>query len=267
MKSKPLAIVVLAALYFLAPLVNIWFSSYLEHLSVLEYLREAWARHEYLGLLFLFGLWPLAGLAIYAVKGWSYPVYLVIAGITVYSNTVTWLQFPGQFSLTLMLCAHAVNIGIVGYFLLPAVRAPYFDPRLRWWEQKPRYCVKIDAILKAGSATELKGQISNLSEGGVLVRSEAKLEAEAPVRIAFAHLGFKMDLSGKVVHFRQDQEWVVGIQFNTKAMTHEESKDVRRLVRTLDQLGTPTVREKPNVWRDFKAWLATRRTSHTAPTR
>jgi len=87
----------------------------------------------------LTALAPVVGLCVWSVKRWAYPVLLSYTALVVASNLEFWLT-----AQTLMgwLERGFLILGILGLVVLETRRsflAPYFNPRLRLWEQSQRY--------------------------------------------------------------------------------------------------------------------------------
>jgi len=75
------------------------------------------------------------------------------------------------------------------YFLLPAVRAAYFNAKLRWWETKPRYLVNIPASFGRKGASSARGTMVNLSEGGAFLKTARKYKKSQKIHVQFYLLG------------------------------------------------------------------------------
>ena len=138
MKRRPWPIILLAIFHVIAPLGNILVNSYLAKVSLSVYLQVLTAP-ENLKTLLVFVLVPLAGaVLIYICKKWSYILYIVLMTIPFGYSLLSYLK-NATFGMTVALVVfYFVNMLVIGYFLLPAVRRLYFDPRMRWWETKPR---------------------------------------------------------------------------------------------------------------------------------
>jgi hypothetical protein len=109
----------------------------------------------------------IAGIAVFSVRKWSYPVFLV---------SMLWITFQmlrtfsphlhiTELIFTIILPI-LFNFLYVSYILLPKVRAAYYDPGLRWWETKPRY-VFSTAIKFTIDGEVIDGKMTNISEGGL----------------------------------------------------------------------------------------------------
>src|SRR5262249_5789447 len=139
------------------------------------------------GMADFFLLPVVAGVAVYAMKAWSYPVFLSISGWTIYSNVKFLQSFSGSYALPVVATFFVLDFTFVSYFLLlPTVRKIYFDSRLRWWEQKPRYLVEVSgSIHRQGSSNAKSFFTLDLSEGGVLVKTKEQFTMHEPLELTF----------------------------------------------------------------------------------
>src|SRR6185295_9877362 len=160
-------------------------------------------------------LMPIAGVAIYMMKRWSYPVFL---GAVLWSavRNLSHLQYAkGVMPLPMLVVVYLFEIGLVGYFFLPKVRTTYFDPTVRWWESKPRYVLELAARVRAKGGRDLPGQILNISEGGAFVTVTGDLAVSDALELEFSVMGRPFLTQGKVVHARDmgGGRHCFGIQF------------------------------------------------------
>lgn len=236
MLARPWPIVILAVLHILGPIGNLFLSAWVQKLPVNEYFFTLIHTSSAWGLIDFFVLLPLAGIALYLCKKWSYPVFLIIAGTTVYSNFQTYQQFSELFTFGMFLATFFLDAVFVGYFLIPAVRAPYVDPRLRWWESKPRFVVRIRTLIFIGQ-NKFNGVIMDISQGGVFIKTPRTLDSQEPVRLLFSIFGKEFNVNGQIVYRRQGQMPGFGIRF---LHTTKTKRAIKRFVKGLESMGINT---------------------------
>jgi hypothetical protein len=252
MKSRPWPLVILALLQFLAPVFSIVVSAHLSHLSVLQYTRSMWGV-PWLQRLDFFFLMPIAGLAIYRPRRWSYPVFIGITAWVAFENFHEWRLHTQMIPLWLVLVLFAMDVALVSYFLLPAVRTVYFDRTLRWWETSPRYRIDIDCTLTDANGT-VAGKIENLSSGGLFFKTTPALSGGDVREFRFDTFGRTVTVSGKVVHVREGDDVGYGVRFEH---TPESRKALNELTRVLDQEALPRWPAKVSYstrLTEFKRW-------------
>jgi hypothetical protein len=251
MKRKPWPIIVLAVAQLVAFAFNFWLGSKLSQLSLGQYLKEFIAQDGVSNFYFQFAAQTICAIAIFSVKKWSFPVFMTVQSINMYQLYLTYNQFPNRFQLPLAAFYFACTIVFVSYFLLPAVRAVYFNPRLRWWESKPRFKVMLDAKIQSAKNKKIKCTISEISSEGVYISSRTKLLLGQPVKISFSFLETSIEnLNGIVayatLHGREG--------YAIKCTDHEHKKILARITKALikGELELPENSAKD----DFKKWMS-----------
>jgi hypothetical protein len=252
--------VILALLQIFSPVLSVTLSAWKLQTPIRHFL---WMLVKYGGpgqLFDLFGTSLIAAAAIFAVKRWSYPIFLGIFVWGAYSNISVWHQYPQVYSLGTLIAVNLVNLFLVSYFLVPAVSAAYFNPRLRWWESKPRYTIEIRGSIKfdppeAPGSRFQEARIIDISEGGVYVQVPEKLALGQVVSLNFSLHHVKLSPIGKIVHQGRGETHGYGIQFTE--MSVEEQRSLRKAVRGLDLLGYESKRSPTETWwQDFLRWAS-----------
>ncbi|HAR41213.1 MAG TPA: hypothetical protein DCS07_01045 [Bdellovibrionales bacterium] len=246
-KARPWSIIILALLHVGAPIFNSILSSSLQGLPVLAYLKLLVADSSWWGLFDYFLVLPLAGLAIYSCKRSSYPLVFLAVATTVFGNIQTWRSYPAYFPLWMLALVTLLDLLLVGYFLLPAVKILYLDPSIRWWESKPRYLIRAECQFSVGERTQ-KAWITDFSEGGLFLNESGELEAGSTLIFSGMLLERPLKVSGKVVYRRGGERPGFGVQFVGS------SKEVRSIIKELKRQKYPV--RTPFDWKkDFKEWL------------
>ncbi len=253
MLRKPWPIVILALVHILSPIYNAVYSAFLLKISVADYWSALWSQLPLWRFVLVMSLQPIAGIAIWAVKRWSYAVFLLAYCVQNFMTYQNHARFPDVLSLGGLIAIFALNIGVVGFFLHRAVRAPYFNPRLRWWESKPRYLVNFAVNLFVGGRN-FKGTITDLSEGGVFIAEPSEQpKMGEDIRIEFATPGGTHKFMGRVVHIRDRGNKGFGVQFD--ALDWGGRQEIREVVAAAVAQGA-SLRNKPIPWhQDLKSWL------------
>ncbi len=205
MERKPWPIVILAFLHLSEPAFKILFYSLYWGRTPHYILGSTSLQNPYVLFMFFIAC-PVAGIAIYAVKKWSLPVFILIEALIIYGHYHNHQAAPGAFSTALFLSMCLLNLLVVSYFLIPAVKLAYIDPKFRWWEAKPRY--KVDWKAKTTQdSLNFTANIVNISEGGVLLNAPSpQLDSEKPVLMVFQTtdemLTFDvLSLKGNIAHY------------------------------------------------------------------
>lgn len=252
MRHKPWPVIILALLHIFAPVGNIVFNSFVSNLSVVNYMNtffrpENWARALVVILVPILG-----GVLIYLCRKWSYLLYIALMASPLVYNYLSWrLQPTAEFSFYLTLFS-ILNLLAVGYFLLPQVRQIYFDPRLRWWETKPRFKAEFDAQIAWGDK-QAKGEIKNISEGGLFVNTDLKVDTNGLVKVSFEHDKKNYSFNGEVVYSNpNDSQQGYGIKLTPG---ENDLKSLNDLIKSLNLSGAIITSRVPTMEDSFSYWL------------
>jgi hypothetical protein len=253
MPRRPWPIVLLAALHFLGPIGNAILSAILMKVGLFTYLGLLFKHKTLFGLAEFFLLYPIAGIAIYAVKEWSYPVFLGVVATTAVRNYVTWTQYPQMLPIWLLVAIYVLHVSLVSYFLIPPVRAFFYDSKLRWWESKPRFHIETKAkIATADDEKTSPCEIVNISEGGFFIKTSRKLNPGDVVEVEATLINRKLHLKAEVVYRRAQGMKGFGAKFI--GLEPQARQMLKNVMKGLKFMGVET-RSGQNKWtEDLVGW-------------
>jgi|GEM_PF-2706236 hypothetical protein len=259
MARKPWVIIVLTAVLILLPIYNI-ITTYViskHNVTFTHYLYSLFALKEnYVALFNLIVPSLITAYAVYSVKKWSYIVLglcvfwisgLAIYDVVKYYGSLNTLQII--FAVVLpILFSFAITI----YFLVPAVKTTYFDPKIRWWEAKPRYIIEIGATVEQEEGQH-SGKITNISEGGCFVQLDDKLlELDSMINVKFKFDEKQYVYEAQIVFNRTDIKGY-GVQFQN--LSREKIREARTLIKNIKLSGASLSRPLPMWNDDLKKWF------------
>lgn len=254
MRRRPWILIVLAVLHFLAPIGNIIFNAKLLGRDVLSYFVYALSPEYFLTNWVILVAPVMAGVSIYACKRWSFFVYLIaITTLFIFSfqayeaksQTIGWVP---------IVVVYLINIFIVSYFLLPAVRNIYFDRRMRWWEIQPRYRCDFKGGWKSAETQSESGQTVNISINGLFMKDIELPKDKQPIQVHFFYEGQKISMDGEAIIHRRVDALGFGVQF---VQTAETKKQMQKIVRDLEQKGHRLTQLDARPEDSFSFWLRT----------
>lgn len=263
MRRRPWPIVILAFLQIVVePFSNVLLNSYWSALSPRAYVDWYLEHHDWISLFYVIGLPILMGAAVYAMKRWSYPVFA--AGACWMLVRDMQLVEAGLLPLWVSIALLAGNLAFVGYFLLPAVAAPYLNPRLRWWESKPRYRVDYRGRFEPEGGDSLPCRFRNLSVGGAFVDCQAPAHARAAPTDSTGWLRMHVPGSAgdelmlpfrvRIAFSRGTGPRSLGFGLQFIEMNAETRAELLRLIRDLRRSGD-RVERNDSAWEDFRIWF------------
>jgi hypothetical protein len=233
MENKPWPLLILAFFHVIEPLTKILFFSIYWQISPFEFVQIVIEHNSdsMVNTLGFFLFFPIAGFALFAVKKWSLFVFLVIQVWVLIINIPYLVDLYQTSQLWLLLSFIGfglLNIAVVTYLLLPAVRIAYLDPRIRWWEAKPRYSANIPCEIDG----KIQSTVRNISQSGVFITTDMDLPIDSDVNLEFilnAELT-KFDIKSRahVVH-----KFTVGGHEGYGARFNEFSPENKRLIKSM----------------------------------
>jgi len=229
MKKRPLSIYILTALHLLAPLFTVISSRLIKNQSLaidtlftMESVAANWPGY----------ILPIIGaLCIYLCKKWSMVAYLITMTALFIISFINFQSEASGGSLALLTLVWAVNISVVIYFLRPALRQIYTDPKIRWWEQSQRYNSSLDAIFNFDEM-QGEGEIINISKTGLLLKTDSPLNDnnQIDVKIKLSPDEF-ISLSGQVIKHKQITQGF-GVKFDKSSTNKKSAKQIINTLKT-----------------------------------
>lgn len=255
MKRKPWAIIVLALLHILAPIGSLVFNARRAGRPVIDhwvYWMHGLPKH----LFFIYVIIPIvAGVMIYICRRWSYWVYLGCLLVIFLSNLYSFSLNMNLVNFVALMSVLIIDVLAVAYFVVPAVRQVYFDPRIRWWEAAPRFIFKHQATVN-----DKNGEINNISRGGLFIKTSTNLEEGQNVHLEWSFENVNYAVPGRVVYksTRVASEGY-GIQFHEPNVA---DKELKKLCQNLKARGQMVPDRIPGPEDSFGAWLKKLVTKH-----
>ena len=255
MRIRPWPLVILALLYWLEPFFSAALNAHLSQAGYWHYLVTSFHQETAWSLLEQYGLYPLAGIAIFAMKAWSYPIFMAVTIFGVVREFEAWRSMPHFMTVAEFLSFTFLNFGLVTYFLIPSVRKVYFNRHLRWWEAKRRYAIHVPAELQTPGrpAEKVKCIITNISEGGVFIKCAKNFESEGTLLLHFSLMGRKIVMDTCIVHRGTTGIRGYGLQFIHSATSRAMMKQV---IQGLICLGLDPTSKTPHLKESFHVWLS-----------
>lgn len=243
MKHRPLIFILIALAHVLEPLIKISYfkmTTPFTFTTIISNISQIHTAREIFEFWFLF---PLGGLALLGVKKWSYPVFVGVQVYSIYSHLTyeqyTWpyvSEVPFVSSLALLF----VNALIIIYFAFPAVRRPFFDRSIRWWETRTRYHTRLPLTFSLNNPTQLiDAEILNISQTGVFINYKGVLENGTILLMNISYKDMNITVAGEVkAQHAFNGERGLGVRFSfnniwenlyVRKIVKEISRDVKKM--------------------------------------
>lgn len=234
--SKPKFLVFLASLLFLEPVIKI---IYLKIQTGFEWetLIRTILSIEGFGNNFEFWvLFPLAGYALLSIKAWSFfffmglQVYTLLSYFTYEKFTWPYVSETPHLSSSLLL---SINMLLVGYFMVPAYRRPYWNISQKLWRNTSRFATKLKTKFKA-NGNDISTTITNISASGAYFTTNMQLPVGQVLELEIP-LFDRMEKIEAVIRRKQDlhddQYYGYGVEF--KYHSKEQQQNMKFYVNSL----------------------------------
>jgi hypothetical protein len=225
MKSRPLSIHLTSSALFLAGPTYLAYWTIRCHgdwNTAIETLNPIWAFLLTAGVMIAVGVW--------SVRPWGYFAFLGYSAMIVGYQSWQYVQnteTPFYLTMALTLVAVAASSS----FLREHVSAPYFNPRLRWWERDPRLRVNLGARFQVNTQRQ-KGNLLDISKGGCFAELETILFPGDVIelRVTVAEVDF---LAKAKVIWRCSRPRGYGLMFYN--MTPRQKREIVQLIEFINR--------------------------------
>ncbi|MBB6479076.1 PilZ domain-containing protein [Spirochaeta isovalerica] len=201
---KPLSIVLISVLFLISPVAILVFNAALSMVPLVGY-GSILSRLPLYDIIILV-LYPVCALSIWMVKKWGWWVLISSALIMILYN-IAALFFNPFASALLVLAMNGALFFVALLFFRRHLIAPYFHPRLRWWEQDQRY--EIDIYLKF-LGMDRNVIISDISRGGCYLFADFLIDVGVEVPVLIVCGSFHISLHARVMRIARETEKYYG---------------------------------------------------------
>ncbi len=118
---------------------------------------------------------PLVGLIVWRAHRWSYFVLVGFSGLILINNIIVWASGHARSGIFTRILFSLGLVALTALEMRKEFAAPYFNPRLRWWEQAHRYMTdRFHVWVREPGGGEILFQADSfdISENGLYVVSE-----------------------------------------------------------------------------------------------
>lgn len=233
MPRRPLAIIVISICYFIAPVAILAFNSVASGRPLAGFRGLFPTPHP--GELLILVLYPLSAVALLSVKKWGWYLFLGCSAALIAYTTGSYAVSP-RYNLFAIVLADIALMVVAGITFHKHVIAPYFNPRLRWWETEPRYRVEAYAQVKVGEAL-VSGEILDISQSGCFATFILDLTKGKTYTMHLKCLRNTLDVEGKIMRksAKSEQHKGYGIMFSK--MSADQRKKLDGIIAELERGG------------------------------
>lgn len=217
MLHRPWSIIVMSTLLGLSgPLaLAYWFSMHSEDF------KTAWRQIDPI-IVGLFALSTFVSYGVWKVRSWGYYTYLSTACLSLIYLLYDFAMAGNLDNYMPLALSTSFAIGTC-ILLQKHVSAPYFNPRLRWWERDPRYRVHLGVKFQIDRQTR-GGSLLDISKSGCFAELDAKLIVGEEIEMRMQMIKFDFTTRAKVIWCSSDPKGY-GLMFIGITQRHRREID------------------------------------------
>lgn len=233
MRKRPLSIVIIALIYFFEPAGNLIQAAFINDMPLFG--RAGILSHLLWTDWVILALFPVVAVGIYMVRKWGWYLFICFSGLLIAYNLFVYFFLNPNYDFETILLFILIITGMSAFFLRKHVYAPYFNPRLRWWETAARYRVTLntDILTEKGA---LPCKTIDISETGCFLECEAPMTEGSSVWLKINCQGIEINCLGRIVRRSGEKERVGGYGIMFQGMSEETRKTIRQLIFSLERL-------------------------------
>ncbi|MCK4804314.1 MAG: PilZ domain-containing protein [Spirochaetes bacterium] len=233
MPRRPLIISIIVICYVLSPVSSILLGSIINRIPLFG-AHNIFTRLPITDILILF-VYPISAAAIYSIKKWGWYLFLACSLILISYNIFVYYLSP-RYSFLILIVLNVILAIVAGIFFRKHIIAPYFNPRLRWWETEPRYKIEIHADIIFGKNV-LTGEILDISNSGFFMSLDQDLTVGRVFKFNLKCLKCSVEVNGKVMRKSSRKEELNGYGVMFVKLTDAEKMGINALIKDLEKGG------------------------------
>lgn len=195
---KPPSIVILSLIFLVSPPLILFVNAALNMVPLFGYgsILYRLRFQDY----FILILYFVAAISIFLVRKWGWWTLVSAAALMILHNFISLLLNPFA-SVVIVLLMNLVLFSTALLFFRKHLIAPYFNPRLRWWEQDQRF--EIDIYLKFPDL-DRNVIISDISSGGCYIFVDFLIDKGAELPVVIVCGSFHLSLSARIMRISRE---------------------------------------------------------------
>ncbi|MBN1411149.1 MAG: PilZ domain-containing protein [Spirochaetales bacterium] len=194
MTKRPLIIVLISIIYLFSPFFILLQAAYVNRLPLIGY-NSVFANLLIPDILVLV-IYLLCAVSVYFVKKWGWYVFILCSLYLITYNIVAIILNPA-YNILLLILYNLILTCITFVFFRKQIIAPFFNPRIRWWETEARYAFH-DIYLEF-IQSKLKPEIFDISQTGCFIEPSKTLEVGSSYTAVINCMQERSDIKIKVM--------------------------------------------------------------------
>jgi PilZ domain len=234
-KHRPLSIIIIAIIYLLEPVGTIAIGAYVNQMPFFG--PDGIFAHLLWSDWLLLVMFPVVAAGIYSVKRWGWYLFVAFSVVLIGYNIFVYLFWNQNYSLAWIIFFIVVITAISAVLLRRQVNAPYFNPRLRWWEIAARYKVTLAVRILTSDHGSMDAHLLDLSESGCFVDYTGDLDEGSSVWLVIRCGETEISCLGRLIRKVVVGDKVKGYGIIYQGMSKETVIKMKGLMLSLKELG------------------------------
>jgi hypothetical protein len=170
----------------------------------------------------------VAAFGIWRVRPWGFILFFIFALLVVSADVTHIIKNPKTLNFWDFIDVTLVSLGII-FILQRQARAPYFNPKIRWWERPERHKIDLNATLIVADKT-IESQLLDISESGCFIDTPHMFSSgdAATLKLSYEQNTFQSPV--RVIRTSTTPKGV-GLMF--VETTDLNSKEIRKIIKGL----------------------------------
>jgi c-di-GMP-binding flagellar brake protein YcgR len=242
MPKKPIVIILIAACFLISPCFIIIQASLLTHAPVISpsSIFSKFSVNDWIVLALYFA----CALSVFFVKKWGWWVF-VLSSIYLIGNNIAIFILRPHYSAFALIAYDLILFTVAGIFFRRNIIAPYFNPRIRWWEQAPRIEISTYAMITWEKAT-IRTEIIDISASGIFVLADRMIPAGSRCSMTIHCLSHTITCDSLVMR-ATNEETKTGIGLMFVDLGRAQKAGLRQLTLDLSKAGAANRAQHANV--------------------
>ncbi len=194
------------------------------------------------------GVAVLTGYGFWEMQRWSWYVFWAAQGLIAYGNAIIASEYAESHHRLFIFIVSLVMQGVLGLRVGREILVPYFFPRIRWWENNPRYKLSVPVSVRRQSGESTSAEVLDLSVVGCFLKSRVISTVGEKINLEFQMYGQTIQVSGTVVW---DAMSTVTHPKGIGVIFDQTSRDQRKLLRAV----YARMNRIASIYRKYRYWM------------
>jgi c-di-GMP-binding flagellar brake protein YcgR len=211
MVKRPFTIILISLIYLFSPFLVILQAAVVNRVPIVGY-HSVFSLFLVSDIIVLF-IYMVCAVSVFFVRKWGWYTFISSSLFLISYNFVTLALNPRNSLISIIAYDFILTVAAFIFFRKNLI-APFFNPKLRWWETEPRYVIGISLELRTGTKSTI-AEVVDLSESGCYILPVDGLEVGGTYDAKLNCMGDSVLVRARLLRksFHSDGEQGFGMMF------------------------------------------------------